>query len=357
MGLSASELTSANAQEIYKDDQASIFDFNQEIFEQVLTNINSEDIRKDLEQCSWVSKMDSSSLELEFVDKSCHDYHLKNHDLIEQAFCKHFNLPVKLSFVPFSNNETEPSTDNDIKELENDFGLTRDQAIAFNEIREFFRAKKDFLYRVKGYAGTGKSYLICQFIRYLSRYRVNFLAACPTNKAAKNLRNIAREANLNFEIKTVSQLLGQQPELNKNTGKEEFIANGTDYFEEYSLIIIDEFSMVSKPDFENIVQLSNCYLTKVLFVGDGAQLPPVKEKEPMVMNYPMGESELCTVIRYDGEIARVAEAIRSDRHIPKLITTEDGTINRLPLTEWLSQAIDMFDSDYFAANPDYVRFL
>ena len=48
------------------------------------------------------------------------------------------------------------------------------------------------------------------------------MAACPTNKAAKSLRNLAESESLSLDVKTVAQLLGQQPEINEETEKRNF---------------------------------------------------------------------------------------------------------------------------------------
>ena len=73
------------------------------------------------------------------------------------------------------------------------------------------------------------------------------------------------------------------------------------------------------------------------------------------------ESVLSTIVRYDGEIASVAEAIRSDCRYNKIVypfqSTEDGTIVRIDRAKWLESAIAFFKSDEYKKNSDYVRFL
>ncbi len=62
---------------------------------------------------------------------------------------------------------------------------------------------------------------------------------------------LASENNITIEAHTVAQLLGQQPELNEATGKEEFVT-GDSKIGDYDLIIIDEFSMISEANFNDI---------------------------------------------------------------------------------------------------------
>jgi hypothetical protein len=44
-----------------------------------------------------------------------------------------------------------------------------------------------------GYAGTGKSFLICHLMKWLADRKFAFVAAAPTNKAAK--KRMARNSN------------------------------------------------------------------------------------------------------------------------------------------------------------------
>jgi hypothetical protein len=234
--------------------------------------------------------------------------------------------------------------------------LTDDQESALSKLKQWMNSRET-LFRLEGYAGTGKSFLICEFIKWLNQERISYLAASPTNKAAKNLRSIATLAGLDLEVKTVAQILGQQPELNVATGEEEFVSNGSKDFGDYQVIIIDEFSMVNRENFSEIINEAHNNICRVLFVGDRAQLPPIKEKEPMAATYQMPSATLNKIVRYDGEIARVAEAIRTNLVTPVFNTTADKTIVCLPDNEWLRTATEFFESAEYKANPDHVRFL
>ena len=241
--------------------------------------------------------------------------------------------------------------------------LTEDQQAAILKMKQFIQTPRQKYFRLTGYAGTGKSYLIVQLMKWLLNQRINFVAGSPTNKAVKNLKKLAAEANVSVEAHTVAQLLGQQPELNEATGKEEFITQGTDSIGGYEVALIDEFSMISKSNFKDINQAVWHTDTKIIFVGDEAQLPPVGESEPVIAQseYIQHEATLSSIVRYDGDIARVAEEIRSDRTFNKRLypfqTTPDKTITCLNRFDWLKTAIAIFKSDSYIENPDHVRFL
>ncbi len=94
---------------------------------------------------------------------------------------------------------------------------------------------------------------------------------------------VAISVGINIEVKTVAQLLGQPSEINEQTGIEEFTSNNEAEFDDYQVAIIDEFSILNRSNFEDIVNAIALTIdTKVIFVGDEAQLPPVKEQQPVV---------------------------------------------------------------------------
>ncbi|MDJ0578316.1 MAG: DEAD/DEAH box helicase, partial [Xenococcaceae cyanobacterium MO_234.B1] len=239
--------------------------------------------------------------------------------------------------------------------------LTESQALALEKLKQFVNSNEKY-FRLTGYAGTGKSFTIAQFMQWLQEQNINFVAGSPTNKAVKNLVKLASENNITIEAHTVAQLLGQQPELDETTGKEEFVT-GDSKIGDYDLVILDEFSMISKSNFEDIAYEINGRDTKVIFVGDPAQLPPVGEKYPIVAKHPFIKSEanLDEVVRYDGSIAHIAEHIRSEILFNKILypfsTTSDGSVTCMRREEWLQKAIAFFKSEDYQANPDHVRFL
>ena len=247
--------------------------------------------------------------------------------------------------------------------IETGLSLTPDQSVALEKMKQFIQTPRQTYFRLTGYAGTGKSFLIIQLMKWLLNQKICFVGGSPTNKAVKNINKLAAEAKISIEAHTVARLLGQQPELNEETGKEEFITKGTDSIGGYQIALIDEFSMISKSNFKDINQAVWHTPTKVIFVGDAAQLPPVGESEPIVATheYIQHEATLSSIVRYDGDIARVAEEIRSDRVYNSSLypfqTTSDKTITCLNRDDWLKCAIVYFKSDSYIENPDHVRFL
>ena len=241
--------------------------------------------------------------------------------------------------------------------------LTEAQQEALTKLKSFLRSNGSF-FRLSGYAGTGKSFLICHLIEWLDSLDFEFVVAAPTNKAAKSLMQVAMSIDINLEVKTVAQLLGQQPEINEETGLEEFTSAGEAEFDDYDVMIIDEFSMINRSNFEEIINaIASTINTKVIFVGDEAQLPPVKEQQPMVAisEHIDDMATLNEVVRYEGEIAVVAEKIRSNEQYSRVIypfqSSGDRTIVCQPRKQWLETLTQHFKSDNYKSNADYARLL
>lgn len=300
-----------------------------------------------------------------------HEYYLK------RAFAEYYKLPVYYNLVTINSlRETEKEIDylerknelceEDDQEFEEYIfygdgsvetkGLTKDQQQAFSALKSFLNSS-DRCFRLSGYAGTGKSFLIAKYMQWLQEHRITYGAACPTNKAAKNLRRMTVEAKLGVEVITVAQLLGQQPILNEETGKEEFQSNGKDNFSGYKVVLIDEYSMVNQENFREILDKAYENECKVIFVGDPAQLPPINEQEPLAYKTDMPGVNLTEVVRYQGDIAKIAESLRSGFTNVKFTTTADKSVICLTENEWLKQAMLNFESDLFKADADYCRFL
>jgi len=235
--------------------------------------------------------------------------------------------------------------------------------LAFNAIKNFLTNKKQQIFVLSGYAGSGKSFLISKLIDFLATKELKFICASPTNKAAKNLIRMGVEKST-----TIAKLLGQVPELDEDSGQEIFKRknNNEDDFSDYQVIIIDEYSMINQDNFQELqYEILLAPKTKVIFVGDPAQLPPVKEDKPAVQiaqqQYDYPSAYLNEIVRYDGEIALVAKEIRSNpiynQKLYAFHEVKDGTIEVLSRKDWCAKAIDCFLSKDFQKNSDYCRII
>ena len=138
---------------------------------------------------------------------------------------------------------------------------------------------KDTLFLLKGYAGTGKTTLIGTLVTNLWKVKLKSVLLAPTGRAAKVISNYSgRQAqtihkNIYYPKKDKSGGVAFQLKQNKHRD---------------TLFIVDEASMI--PDaptesklFENGSLLDDLMMyvysghnCKILFIGDTAQLPPVR---------------------------------------------------------------------------------
>lgn len=170
--------------------------------------------------------------------------------------------------------------------------LTADQGQALFAMQAFIREGRGKCFRLEGYAGTGKTFLIRRLVQWLESENKTFLLAAPTGRAGKVLANKTGypAGTIHRSIYAMDKLLVRR--------------DGTDGFKFYyglkrvapenrpAVIVVDEASMVSdRADDEKIFGFGSGRLLKdlltfaatgdnwarcqVIFVGDPAQLPPV----------------------------------------------------------------------------------
>lgn len=114
---------------------------------------------------------------------------------------------------------------------------------------------------LNGAGGTGKSFSTQAVINMLKDHHKTFRLFSPTGKAAKVLADYTKE-----NATTIHRGLGYTP-------------MGWGYNQEHKLmcdiVIIDEFSMVDIQLFKRVIDAVDFNTTKLLLIGDNAQLPSV----------------------------------------------------------------------------------
>ncbi|HAC64942.1 MAG TPA: hypothetical protein DCF68_15775 [Cyanothece sp. UBA12306] len=275
-------------------------------------------------------------------------------------------IEPSIVFAELKKNLINWVTDTNVKIEEQEVkktGLTSQQRAAYNAIINFIEGDEQY-FRLNGYAGTGKSFLMVKIIQWLKEKELKYAVVAPTNKAAKNLRQMGHAQGVSIQASTVARLLKLQPVINMNTGKQEFENTDSELnLNDYDVIILDEYSMLNKDNFKDLQQEIYGSDTQIIFVGDNAQLPPVSEKEPIVARHrDIKESaNLTEVVRYEGEIGKVAATIRSDprwnRQTYPFQTAEDQTVIKLEPNQWLTKAIEHFQAEEWLVDPDFVRII
>jgi tRNA(Met) C34 N-acetyltransferase TmcA len=84
-------------------------------------------------------------------------------------------------------------------------GLTEQQQAAFKELHRFALGNTDSAMAVlRGFAGTGKTYLISRLIHALGGSGMSIAVAAPTNKAVRVLRDKIIESGIEHAIRSRS---------------------------------------------------------------------------------------------------------------------------------------------------------
>jgi hypothetical protein len=172
--------------------------------------------------------------------------------------------------------------------------LTDDQSQLVSLLREFLKDNQR-CFVLKGYAGTGKTFMMQGVTRYLREAQIPFCLLAPTGRAAKVIgqKTSCPASTIHKAIYMMDDL--KEYKVKNEDGSETYkfyfdLANNDD--DARTVYIVDEASMVSNVyseaeffrfgsghllnDFIKYVNLdNNDHRKKILFIGDDAQLPPV----------------------------------------------------------------------------------
>ncbi len=227
---------------------------------------------------------------------------------------------------------------------------TSKQLELINELSQFlFDKNKQALFLLKGYAGTGKTTVISTVVHSLWKVGVKAVLLAPTGRAAKVISGYSKRQAFTIHKKIYF------PKKQSNGGVS-FVMQPNKHTN--TLFIVDEASMISDQVqnaklFENgsvlddlisyVYSGNNC---KLIFIGDTAQLPPVKlnvspalDADKLSLNYnkDVSEIELDEVVRQqqDSGILENATDLRLliqndgvdfkfDVNYPDIIRLQDG---------------------------------
>ncbi|EFX63615.1 hypothetical protein DAPPUDRAFT_119056 [Daphnia pulex] len=173
--------------------------------------------------------------------------------------------------------------------------LNQEQQTAVDGILD---AYKHFL-QASSYGGTGKTYTALEIINAILAYRATqnrkftkIVFVAPTNDAKNELQKSIESGGqlkgyCETKFRTVASLLGKQLDLD-DRGKVIFTGEKDNGFKNVSILVVDEASMVSKKDTEEIIE--NCKYAGIFVIalGDAYQHFPVGEKSSELI-------ERCTI--------------------------------------------------------------
>ena len=235
------------------------------------------------------------------------------------------------------------------------YNLTNSQRELVNQLETFVDTPNSSqnIFLLKGYAGTGKTFITKGLTEYLKEIKRTFILAAPTGKASKVIANKTQNEAYTIHKTIYSTNDIKEYKENENDKTYKF------YFDlrvnedpNNTIYIIDEASMISnvygEPEFfrfgsgfllQDLLKYINIdcnnHNKKIIFIGDNAQLPPIGmnfspalDKQYLAKNFKLlvNEYELTEVVRQ-----------KSDSGILK---------NTIPIRKSLSnQAFNQLDID------------
>jgi predicted NAD-dependent protein-ADP-ribosyltransferase YbiA (DUF1768 family) len=265
---------------------------------------------------------------------------------VEEEYVFTFNDGFKIN-LPFSLNDQQKSALYELEKFIEDYGT---------EIT------------LSGYAGTGKSTIIGIFSKWLDHRigRGNIVYTAPTHRA----NVITKQNNPNANVYTLSALFGFTPDTDiameqgsLDLRELEFRSKNQVKYEPGQLIIIDEASMVQDGLYEYIQKIVAKDGVSVIYVGDSAQLRPVKSDHISKVFTSDGVPQITlTKVERTGDNPILKEATRlrqgeglsyqtdiNDKGQGVLYTSDDAVID-----ENLKQIVT---SEEFNADPLHFRVL
>lgn len=179
--------------------------------------------------------------------------------------------------------------------------LTADQQNAHDQFIAFLMDPIETVFVLSGYSGTGKSTLVGYILANLHKYYKTIRLINPkaldydialtatTNKAAEALQNLTGQP-----VSTIHSKLSLRVVTDPLTGVSSLTPSNHEKVEN-TLLFVDEYSYVDHQLMGHIFQRTrNC---KIVFVGDPAQLTPVKSADVPVRAANFKEAKLEQVVR------------------------------------------------------------
>jgi exodeoxyribonuclease-5 len=233
-----------------------------------------------------------------------------------------------------------------------DAPFTEDQQEAYDQVYDRLARGERFT-GLRGYAGTGKTYLISRLVEQLLDEDCAVTVCAPTHKAVQVLSDELGDAPV--QMQTLHSFLGLRLQPTEE-GEYELVAEEERDFTE-GVVIVDEASMIGREEWSHIEDAP--FWVQWLFVGDPAQLPPVNEDPSPALDVPGPTLETIHRQAADNPILELATKIRTGADGRFGSKFEDGkgvavTRNR---EEFLDSVLRAFDTEAFAEDATHARML
>lgn len=248
--------------------------------------------------------------------------------------------------------------------IDTPFELNDQQKTALQKIDDFANDKSKTAITLSGYAGTGKTSLM-EMVAQKLRRRHNVVFSATTHQAAGVLKS--KVGKYGFDTRTVNSLFGiavaTDMEGTRYDASKKVRIDAEDKLGYGDIVIIDEASMLSDENYNDVVSIAKMRNAKVIFVGDKAQLAPVGQAEvSKVFRDSNGEVLELTKVERTGDNAILSEAtaIRNGQNFTyesAFNAQGQGVAYVTPQsTDVISSIIETFTPG-LKTNPNYLRIL
>lgn len=229
------------------------------------------------------------------------------------------------------------------------FNITQQQI--FDQLKAFVKDKTIDTYILNGYAGTGKTFLIQFFAKYLKQKKIKFSLLATTGRAAAVLRGKTDlpTSTVHGALYSFSKVDGDDDNIPDDApadafGQMKLIFEPNKKLEENCVYIVDEASMLASessnetsfavfgsgsllPDLLHAIGRN-----KIIFVGDPCQLPPVNQNiSPALDRDWLNKFGRITVTGTLNEIMRT----NADNDVLVIASEVRKSVGSTPTTKWI----------------------
>ena len=245
--------------------------------------------------------------------------------------------------------------------------LTDDQREAADAFAAWLKSSSPGVpFVLSGFAGSGKTFLSMRLLRMVEATGLCWTVVAPTHKAVGVLRQALNLEGLQptWYPSTIHRLL--RLKLKRQGDRE--LCEPTEQtamaLEHLGLVLIDEASMVDSSLLQVALQCAHPFRTRLVFVGDPAQLPPVGEADSPVFAMERANAAcLQQVVRHQGPVLQLASCLREGSlacerpPLLPLCSTPQGSVASLDRSAWLVRAQEALKQASVCDNPDAARIL
>ena len=203
------------------------------------------------------------------------------------------------------------------------------QKAAIDAVEEFFAGDKD-QFLLKGRGGTGKTTIVKKTLEQFDKSRVKILGSTISYEA----KNVLQDNMQGYKTATLASVLGLIPDYAKDgsmffrekTLEEKRNNSGLITplpIETVDILIVDEASMIDEFIYNKLLELKKPR-TKILFMGDNVQIPPINSRTDEEGNVIKGENSDSPVWQLidSGDYVELSERMRQGAESPILPITD-----------------------------------